>query len=359
MLRTTLLSASALCLITLAPLSGCDSDDGGGTPKDTVDDTVAGDTSAGDDTTEADTGGAGALVVINEVFTHGDDWVELYNAGDAAADVSGWVFRDDNVDHEYVFPPSSIIPAGAYRLLNRDAEVGFDFGLGDADSALLYDGDTRVDGITWTAGEIPAPFSFGRYPNGTGAFTVRYRPTPGAANEVNPEIVCDDGVLEGDEVCDGDDFGGVTCESLGWQGGELSCEDRCKTISTANCTAHAAALVLNEVTSDGADRIELYNGTDAAVDLADWQLEDDGGNVWTFPADKSVAAGGYLVLVKGAAHKFGVGGDDALELRDASGAVVDATDWDEGAAVVSWCRTPNGVGGFQSCATPTFGSANP
>lgn len=39
--------------------------------------------------------------------------------------------------------------------------------------------------------------------------------------------VCGDGIIEGDEDCEGDDLAGHTCESLGFLGGELSCDDDC------------------------------------------------------------------------------------------------------------------------------------
>lgn len=39
--------------------------------------------------------------------------------------------------------------------------------------------------------------------------------------------VCGNNVREGDESCDGDDLEGETCESLGYDGGELSCSSDC------------------------------------------------------------------------------------------------------------------------------------
>ncbi len=47
---------------------------------------------------------------------------------------------------------------------------------------------------------------------------------------------CGDGVLDSDEVCDGSDFGGQTCQSHGFSGGQLLCDDGCSSIATDNCT---------------------------------------------------------------------------------------------------------------------------
>ncbi|TVQ99889.1 MAG: hypothetical protein EA398_11850 [Deltaproteobacteria bacterium] len=47
---------------------------------------------------------------------------------------------------------------------------------------------------------------------------------------------CGNGVIEGDEACDGADLGGETCEGLGFDGGTLSCASDC-TFDTAGCDA--------------------------------------------------------------------------------------------------------------------------
>jgi hypothetical protein len=47
---------------------------------------------------------------------------------------------------------------------------------------------------------------------------------------------CGDGAIEGNEVCDGDNFAGKTCQNpYGYDGGSLDCVNNCTSISTANC----------------------------------------------------------------------------------------------------------------------------
>ena len=48
-------------------------------------------------------------------------------------------------------------------------------------------------------------------------------------------IVCGDGGADGDEECDQDDLNGNTCESEGFDGGVLSCNEDC-TLRTTECT---------------------------------------------------------------------------------------------------------------------------
>jgi PKD repeat protein len=63
---------------------------------------------------------APAKVVINEVESSGGvpgDWVELYNAGGSAADLSGLIFKDNDDTHGYAIPAGTTLAPGAYYLL--------------------------------------------------------------------------------------------------------------------------------------------------------------------------------------------------------------------------------------------------
>jgi hypothetical protein len=166
--------------------------------EDTTVDTSMTDTTVADtgsDTTIADTGSdttivdasveaeAGSpLVVINEVESSGGtpgDWIELYNAGSVAADVSGWKLKDNDDAHAfYVLPSGTTIAAGGFLVI-EEADLGF--GLGAADSARLFlpDGTTLASSYDWTA---HATTTYGRCPDGTGAFTTTTASTKGAAN---------------------------------------------------------------------------------------------------------------------------------------------------------------------------------
>jgi hypothetical protein len=135
-------------------------------------------------TTNASTKGApndcGAPVRINEIESNDGvpgDWVELINPGSTMVDVSGFVFRDNDDTHSYVLPAGTSIAPGGYYVLEEGA---FGFGLGGADSARLFDrSGILVDGYTWTAHAIP---TYGRCPDGTGAFVTTAVSTKGAPN---------------------------------------------------------------------------------------------------------------------------------------------------------------------------------
>lgn len=74
------------------------------------------------------------------------------------------------------------MPAGGYLLIrgeNSGEPLRLTFGLGSADSAILYTtGGVVVDQHTWTGHVDTAS----RCPDGTGAFVAPAPATPGAAN---------------------------------------------------------------------------------------------------------------------------------------------------------------------------------
>ena len=125
-------------------------------------------------------GAAASDVRLNEVESNGDsagDWVELLNTGTTAVDVSGWGVLDDDSSHTPARVPSgTVLQPGGYYVVT--VEPGF--GLGSADQArLLTASGAVVDSTSWTA---HASTTYGRCPNGTGAFTTTQAPTKGAAN---------------------------------------------------------------------------------------------------------------------------------------------------------------------------------
>jgi hypothetical protein len=138
-------------------------------------------------TTNAPTKGAAnscgapvTTVKINEVESSGGvpgDWVELYNTGTSAVTIAGLVVRDNDDTHTYTIPVGATIGAGAHYVIE---EAALGFGLGAGDSARLFDtGGVLLDSYVWTA---HAATTYGRCPDGTGAFTTTTSATKGAAN---------------------------------------------------------------------------------------------------------------------------------------------------------------------------------
>lgn len=247
---------------------------------------------------------AAADVVINEVESSGGtpgDWVELYNPGPGAADLSGYVFKDNDDTHTYTLPVGSTVAAGGYLVLNESA---FGFGLGGAESARLFRPDaTLFLSHSWAT---HATVTYGRCPNGTGAFATTTTSTKGSAND---------------------------------------CSNPVK---------------INEIESSGGspgDWVELINPGGAAVNVGGMVLRDnDDTHTSTIASGTTIPAGGYLVVDE-ATLGFGLGGLDSVRLFDATGGLVDTYAWTAHAAV-TYGRCPNGTGAFATTTTSTKGAAN-
>lgn len=122
-----------------------------------------------------------AVIVINEVESSGGtpgDWVEIANVGGSTADLTGYVFKDNDDTHGYVIASGTTLAAGARMVID---EASFAFGLGAADSARLFDPmGALVDSYAWTT---HAAVTYGRCPDGTGAMSPTASATKGTTNE--------------------------------------------------------------------------------------------------------------------------------------------------------------------------------
>ncbi|MCK6522197.1 lamin tail domain-containing protein [Myxococcota bacterium] len=186
--KTTLFALIALSFA--AALPGC------GDKETTTDDSeVPTDDSSADDTaTPVET----PTVVINEFMASNAtiiadaeggyaDWIELYNGGDAAVDLSGWFITDDLASPEKHVLGAITIEAGGYVLLWADDDIldGDDhlaFKLsGDGEDLALYTPEgVAADELTYQAQTTDQ--SAARFPDGGETWAITDAPTPGASN---------------------------------------------------------------------------------------------------------------------------------------------------------------------------------
>jgi|GEM_PF-139150 len=249
-------------------------------------------------------GGSPTQVKFNEAESNGGtpgDWAELYNTGESAVDLSGFTFKDNDDTHSYVLPAGTILSGGSYLVLE---EAAFGFGLGAAESVRLFDtSGNLVDSHSWTA---HATTTYGRCPNGIGAFVTTTSSSKGAANDCTPTVR------------------------------------------------------INEIESNGGtpgDWIELYNAGTINAELGGWTFRDnDDTHNHVIPAGTTLAPGAYLLLEE-AAFGFGLGAADSARLYNAAGVVVDTYGWTAHAST-SYGRCANGVGSFGTNASVTKGAAN-
>jgi hypothetical protein len=151
-------------------------------------------------------------IVINEIRAVGDDWIELKNVGAAPIDLGGLVLADTDTTVDggaprpsdgVRFPTGTSLAPGQYLLVVADladAGVGpqmtclgdagpmtcFHAGFGISASRgeriyLLQPGGAVVATADYPANAVPDGRTWGRLPDGTGAFAA-CAPTPGSAN---------------------------------------------------------------------------------------------------------------------------------------------------------------------------------
>ncbi|MBE0535750.1 MAG: lamin tail domain-containing protein [Phycisphaerae bacterium] len=140
-------------------------------------------------------------VIINEVLSHSHavaaDWIELYNASDAAIDIGGWFLTDNQNDlRKYEIPEPTVLEAGAFAVFYEDQHFGnsgavgvhVPFGLSENGEVVILSA-AREGVLTGyqrqsVFGASATGIAFGRYETNTGAvhFVPMSHNTPGDTN---------------------------------------------------------------------------------------------------------------------------------------------------------------------------------
>jgi beta-lactamase superfamily II metal-dependent hydrolase len=130
------------------------------------------------------------------------------------------------------------------------------------------------------------------------------------------------------------------------------------------CVLSAGQVVINEILpnpTDGVEWVELYNTTDAALDISNCYIDDipaGGSAPIQIPAGNAIPAHGFWTLDHSGGY-FNNTGDDVRLLLDDSVTVLDSYTYRSSASGVSWYRNPDG-GPWALVATsdPTKGASN-
>lgn len=195
------------------------------------------------------------------------DWIELYNASDAAVRLGGFGLSDDCSDPVYLFPEDVILEAGAYLVVPcaQTGENAAHFGLskaGGEDVTLFTANGTVADMVHTVPTEQNQ--SYARTADG---WDVTFEATPGYPNTPEGRAA----YVETAKPADA--------------------EVHITEIMASNKSFYADATGLFH------DWIELSNTGDAACTLSGWFLSDDGSDPtqWKLP-DCTLQAGGSLVV---------------------------------------------------------------
>ncbi|MHC4169236.1 MAG: lamin tail domain-containing protein [Planctomycetota bacterium] len=142
-------------------------------------------------------------LVINEIMAgndgsirdqrgDADDWIEIYNYGDAAVDMGGFYLTDDLSEPDAWRVPGNdptltTVPARGYLLIWADGEpgegtlhAGFKLDADGEQVGLYSAGGSLIDSLTF--GPQDTDESYGRVPDGAEKWRLIDTPTPAASN---------------------------------------------------------------------------------------------------------------------------------------------------------------------------------
>ena len=278
-------------------------------------------------------------VVLNEVMIHpGSDWngdgvasaddeyIEVFNTGAEAVDLTGWKLDDGREGGGYTLEPGTGIGPRAFLVVVRR------FGLNDAgaDSARLLWPDGRTVSALLYSGAPGTDIPWARYPDGGSSWRNDLSPSPGRANPPPAPVTPAPTITP-------------------------------TPTKTPTVTPIPTGILVNEFLAapagGGEEYVELYNSSLVAVDLTDWRLDDieGGSNPHRLPAGSSIAAQGYFVLEGG----LGFNNDgDTVRLLAPDGAVRDSYSYTSSYSGIPWSRAPDGGAARTDLLPRTPGQSN-
>ena len=236
----------------------------------------------------SDVSDAATQVKISDIESNdasgGSDWIEIMNTGTAEADISGWYVTDDMGQKRVADQKTTPLAQGTIlkpgQVLVLEEGINFDFGLGKADTATLFDAqNTQKDTYSWTK---HAKGTYQLQPDGSFADK---EPTKGQPNQ-------------GLEPSESSDQSSDESSQESSQTPESSDTSDSSESSETSEPAGSTSLFINEINSSPDDWVEIINTGDSTADLSGWEIRDNSDDHRFKIADGTTLEAGALYLVK-------------------------------------------------------------
>ena len=275
------------------------------------------------------------------------DWIELTNAGDYPIELKGYGLSDRSDKITFVFPEMTLEPGEQVIVFASDENQNISglplhakFKLSSSGDSLYLFGS---DGISFAHVTIPAMDKNMSYAwIGDENYIITEQYSPGYENSqegyaaFRASTVLETGTLVINEIC-------------------------ASSITT-----------LRDEDGEWPDWIELRNTGSRTIDLSDYALTDDSGNLvkWRFPQGAVIEPGGYYVVYASGKDRAGTDGGwphasfklrsngETVILADIQGRMLDLVTYDLLDADNSWGRDEDGNSGFKTFTQPTPGLPN-
>src|SRR3990167_1859177 len=327
---------------------------------------------------------------ISQLYGAGKDaWIELYNPGDSAIDLSAAPYRIEratasggdpkfflaigNASHGS-YPGGTIIsPKGFYLIVDADASDAL---RSQADSIINSDRSfalTDNNVVYLATGSVGAPADM-HNTDGDIIDYVGYGAAPtyeGASPAPPPTSTL--GIIRANGTCDfadtnenGTDF--ILSSPLArntrfipssHSTDEISLEEDPSTEPAAD-EVPLFMIIFNEIlpnpkgADDDAEYIELYNGGESTADLAGWTVKDAKNGSYVFPKDTIVNVSDYILFFR-SVFEFALNnsGTETLSLFMPDDTLVDTISYSETAKEgLSYSRTRSGAWRWSKTQTP-------
>ena len=306
-----------------------------------------------------------------------EDFVELYNYGDADVDIAGLWFTDTPADTAGVYDawqipsgfPETVIPAGGFIAVwfDKESEQGplhVESKLSsDGEFIIVLDTDGATELINYEFGPQYTDVSYGQFPDGSDAWDFTVSPTPGSANVYTEMILgcMDPEATNYDETANVDDG---SCDYT-------PVDDIPVLFINEFIASNETGIV--DTSGEYADWIEIYNPGDEDVDLGGLFITDDILDLTSYQIPDTasefttVSAGGFIILwadkdsEEGPLHveiKLSSGGDDIAIVAADGVTIIDSYTFGEQTTDISEGRAFDSGHLWGNFNTPTPGTSN-
>ena len=304
------------------------------------------------------------------------EWIELTNGGFKTVNLNGLMIADNA--KEAVIEGDILIEGSQSIVLGRSDDPTLNGGIDNVayvisginlnngdDAVILKDIDgTELDRIDYNEDE-------GWFLSAGVAMQLDPEQASGPGEHNDPSLWCPAPIDYGLG-----DFGSPgafnpPCDGGNSEGGseETNSEEEGGTSSGGGTTADGK-VYLNEVMAkpvSGPDWVELFNSGTETIDLSNWKLADNNGNVSVFPSGTVIDGTDYLYVEQGSGSTsenpkfdFGLGKDGAIQLRGPLDELKDVLDWNDGDSPegFTYGRYPDGAVATGTLASPSPSAAN-
>lgn len=284
-------------------------------------------------------------IILNEVYPNPPDesteFIELKNISGFAGSPLGWKIKDAAGD-EYTLPDKEIADGALWAIPKLESGI-----------SLNNDGETLTlinpSGAVFAALAIPsAPESQSYARSGAESFEWTTTLTAGAENIFTQNIPTQSESAAPVNTNSSDAAVNAN-NSNASSGADTNASVNANTNATSSKDAtDFSAIKLSEIMpnpeGDDADGewIELYNGGDKEIDLADGILSDASGKKYAFPKNTIIAAESYKIFYRKQTGIVLNNDQDTIDLKDSSGKKIDSVNYSDGGEGKSYSRASGG-----------------